>query len=121
MSVHVVTGITAAEAFDLASAIRPPASVSGSEGEGWTFTYTPDLSAGEASTLSDLVATFHTRDVVLSLAEYQSIKGALADARTQRLRTDAQWTALTAAQRDTQLIAWCRDLTDILRVLLRDG
>lgn len=82
--------------------------------------FVPPLTAAEQAKYDDLalMARFGISSS-LTLAEFQAIKPALADARTQRQRTDAQWSALTAAQRDTQLIAWCRDLTDVLRALLR--
>lgn len=126
MSTHPITpapGILGFDGFLVAvtSAIRAPVTVAWDDAtKTATYLFTPDLTAGEAQTFADLVATFRTHDVAITPAEYQAIKPSLATLRTQRQRTDAQWNALTAAQRDTQLIAWSRAITDVLRALLRD-
>lgn len=85
-----------------------------------TCTWTPDLTAGEAAILARLVAIARSHVDGISPAEWEALEPGIARMRTNRSRTDAQWTAMTAAQRDTALIAWCRDITDVLRALLRD-
>lgn len=83
------------------------------------LTYLPDLTTAEADRLTSIVR-YGRADTSLTLDEYLAVEPTLAIIRTQRLRTDAQWNALTAAQRDAQLIAWDRAITDLLRALLRD-
>lgn len=98
--------------------VRIPDSITATATE-IVLTFTPDLTAGEAGKLGTLVR-YGRAETTLTLDEYAALEGALSDLRAQRTRTDAQWNALTAAQRDAQLIAWCRDITDVLRALLRD-
>ena len=66
----------------VAAAIRAPASVGGWDAEAGTIilTYAPDLTAGELNTLSDLL-TLWRFGVVLTLAEWQAIKGDAAGLR----------------------------------------
>jgi hypothetical protein len=111
MSTHVVTGITAAQAFDLAHAIRPASAVSGDEQAGWTFTFTPDLTAGEASTLTDTAAAYRTRNVELTTAEYAALRPDIEGLRTYH--GIASPTAAQTAQATKAIIR-------VLRALLRD-
>lgn len=116
-----------ASVLDLVAALTaaglPPVGVSES-GTSLTVTFDRDLAPAEQDTArgiaADIRGALHTRDLSLTLAEYQALKSQLAEIRTLRQRTDPQWAALTAAQRDSALIAWCRDLTDVLRALLSD-
>lgn len=84
------------------------------------FDFTPALSAQEQAAFADLttMARFGIT-ASLSLAEYQALKPQLAEARTFRTRTMAQWNALTATQREADEIQYLNDLTDVLRALLR--
>lgn len=77
-----------------------------------TFRFTPDLTASEAATFADLLATVRTRDVQLTPAEYQAIKPDIA-----LLRTFAGINSPTLAQTAAATKAQSR----ILRALLRDG
>lgn len=116
MSDHIVTGATVATGLPglydaVASAIRPPAEVGIGAGTA-TYRFTPDLTAVEATTFADIVATFRTRDVQLTPAEYQAIKSDIDGLRTYNGITSptlAQTVAATKAQ------------NRILRALLRDG
>lgn len=87
--------------------------------DGPTPVFVPPLTAPEQAVLADLVRMARF-GVDMTLAEWQSIKAAAAEIRTFRTRTAAEWSALTAAQRDNALIQWCADITDVLRALLRD-
>jgi hypothetical protein len=85
--------------------------------------FEPPLTVAEQATLADLqlMAKFGIASS-LTLAEFQAIKPNLAELRpgsalqtaiaALRTRTDAQWNALTAAQRQADQITWLRDLTD---------
>jgi hypothetical protein len=84
------------------------------------FGFEPPLTSAEQTTFDQIVRMARSHVTGLSLAEFTALQPVLTSIRANRTRSDAQWTALTAAQRDTQLIAWCRDLTDVLRALLRD-
>lgn len=123
MSVHVVAGLSAAQAFDVSRAVREPLAVEWVESDGrvsLTLTFVPDLTAEEATLLADLAASYRQHGVELTLDEYRTLKPRMAEIRTFRTRTTAEWSAMTAAQRDNALVQWCQDLTDVLRALLRD-
>lgn len=85
-----------------------------------TCVWTPDLTAAEQATLARIAALGRSRVPGITPAEWEVLEPRIAEMRTLRTRTTAQWSALTAAQRDTDLIAWCRDITDVLRAILRD-
>lgn len=119
MSVSTATGLTYPQAYELAFAIRPVASADVDAAGTWTYTYVPDLTTAEQAQFDDLVATYHTRNVQLTLAEYRAIKSQIAEIRAFRTRTLAQWNTLTAAQREADEISYLNDLTDVLRALLR--
>jgi hypothetical protein len=80
------------------------------------LTWTPDLTPAEQDALRAAVAAAR-----LTVAERTALEPVVAEIRTFRTRTPAEWNALTAAQRDSALIQWCQDLTDVLRAILRDG
>lgn len=86
-----------------------------------TCTWTPDLTAAEQTALARLLALARSRVPGISPAEWDALDPVIADMRTLRTRSDAAWTAMTAAQRDNALIQWNQDLTDVLRAILRDG
>lgn len=118
-----------------ADVLRPPDHLDASGNPVWV----PPLTAAEQATLTDLQAMARFGITTsMTPAEYQAIKGNLAELRpgsalenaltTLRTRTDAQWNALTAAQRQAEQLAWLRDLTDavadlraVLAALLRDS
>lgn len=93
------------------SKIRVPSDVAW-DGTTATYTFTPDLTAAEAVAFDDLVSTFHSHDVELSLTEYQAIKSDIA-----LLKTFAGINTPTLAQTAAATKAQSR----ILRALLRDG
>lgn len=112
MSVFVAASVTPAQAFELARAIREPSDYQyDSATSTATITFTPDLTAAETATLSDMVGAYHTRDLSLTLAEYRAIKPDLAG-----LRTYAGIASPTLAQTVSAVKAQSR----ILRALLRD-
>ena len=82
--------------------------------------FNPPLTTAEQATFNDIILFAKLAlDSDLSLAEFQAIKPQLAEIRTFRTRTFAQWNALTAAQREADEISYLNDLTDVLRALLR--
>lgn len=84
------------------------------------LTFEPPLDAAEQTAYAQLLRMARAR-FAGTLAEWQAIEPHLATLRTFRQRTTAQWNALTAAQRDTQLIAGVNALIDVLRQELRDA
>lgn len=96
--------------------------VTGYPGATRTLVFTPELSAAEQATYDDLVrfAKFGI-STTLTLAEFQALKPQLAEIRSFRTRTAAQWNALTTAQREADEVQFLNDLTDVLRALLRDS
>lgn len=97
--------------YTVIASVRVPTDVAWN-GTTATYTFTPDLTAAEQTAISDIVATFRTRDVELSVAEYQAIKADIDGLRTYNGITSptlAQTVAATKAQ------------NRILRALLRDG
>lgn len=100
--------------------LREPSNVTADEATGAvSFWFEPDLTGDE-------LARFQRLDRIAASAvqitdeEWLRIAPDLLTLRTLRTRTDTDWSALTAAQRDRDLIDWCRSITDILRALLRD-
>lgn len=78
-----------------------------------------DLTPAELDTMLRLRQRVSRRSL-LSSSEWEALTSVITDIRTHRTRSNADWSAMTAAQRDTALIDWCRNLTDVLRALLRD-
>lgn len=117
MSTHIVTNpANIMDGLDgllpaLTAAIRAPTSYA-FDGTNVVYTFLPDLTAAEAATFADTVATLRTREVELSVAEYQAIKADIAG-----LRTYAGIASPTLAQTVSAVKAQSR----ILRALLRDG
>lgn len=114
MSEHTVANPTTATGYDglleaVTSAIRQPAEV---RRDPVVYVFTPDLTSAEAATFADIVATFRTRDVELTPAEYVAIKSDIA-----LLKTFAGINSPTLAQTAAATKAQSR----ILRALLRDG
>lgn len=83
------------------------------------YVFTPDLTAAEQTRLQRII-TIARSGLHFTPDELQTLQPVIAEIRSLRQRTNADWSALTAAQRDADLIAWCRDLTDVLRAMLRD-
>lgn len=95
--------------------LRPPTTAS-SNG----FIFDPPLDASEQAIFERLVRRATPDDGLISPDEWEVLEPRLASIRTHRTRSSAEWAGLTAAQRDSALIDWCRDLTDVLRAMLRD-
>ncbi len=85
-----------------------------------TFTYTPDLTAAQATALgtavADVMAVTRARDVSLTVAEYQALKPFLDTGRLFVGQSQSQYMALTQAQRDRMNFD---NITAIWRVLFR--
>jgi len=90
------------------------------DGSAYGAIFDPPLTIEEQALYADLLAIARG-SLTIDPDDYAAFKAVLPEMRTLRTRTDAQWTAMTATQRDTALIGWCRDLTDVLRALLRDA
>lgn len=102
------------------SRLRAPTEVTGyPSGDEWTVTYDPDLTTEEADLLQRLRSLIRSA-VQVTPDEWDALLPVLVSIRTHRTRTSTEWSAMTAAQRDTALIDWNRNLTDVLRALLRD-
>lgn len=84
-----------------------------------TWDFVPPLSAAEQTTFAQLQRLARS-GADMTLAEWQAIEPHLATLRTFRTRTTAQWNAMTAAQRDTAIIAGVNALIDVLRSEWRD-
>lgn len=117
MSIHTIPAApSATEGYPglltaVSASVRVPVSVAYVNGS-VVYTFTPDLSAGEATTFADIVSTFRARDVSLTVAEYRAIKPDIALLRTYEgiaSPTLVQTVAATKAQ------------SRILRALIRDG
>lgn len=100
--------------------LRPPDSWSVDGSGNLVGSWSPPLTTSEQATLADLqtMARFGV-SADLSLAEFQALKPRLAEIRTFRTRTTAQWQALSASQREADEVQYLNDLTDVLRALLR--
>lgn len=81
-----------------------------------TYVFTPDLTAGEAATFADLVATFRTRDVNLTPEEYAALKPFLATGRLFVGLSQSDFIALGQNARDRMLH---ENVTAIWRVIFR--
>jgi hypothetical protein len=84
------------------------------------ITFTPDLTPDETADLAWLAIYTRADRGSITPAEWLALKAAVTELRTLRTRTAAEWSAMTAAQRDNALVQWCRDITDVLRALIRD-
>jgi hypothetical protein len=78
----------------------------------------PPLTAQEQQRL-DLWKGLVRSAVQISPDEWETLAPLLDSVRTHRARSSAEWSSMTAAQRDTVLIDWLRALTDVVRALLR--
>jgi hypothetical protein len=112
MSEHPVSGTDPVTGLPglleaVTAAIRQPSEVR----VGPVYVFTPDLTAAEAATFADLVATHRSHDVRLTPAEYVTIKPDL-----EGLRTYHGLASPTAAQTAQATKAIIR----VLRALLRE-
>lgn len=124
MSTHPVTivdnlaqGITGLR-DEVTAAIRAPDSVT-LNGTDVVYAFTPDLTGPEQAALVALVRARRSR-VPLTRAERDALEPALADLRAFRTQSAAEFSALTAAQRDAALRTALFGVIDVLRALLRD-
>lgn len=83
------------------------------------FVFNPPLTAQEQAAF-DRFRALSKSAVQITPAEWEALEPIRDAIKVHRQRTDPQWSALTAAQRDQALIEWCRGLTDVLRAMLRD-
>jgi hypothetical protein len=86
------------------------------------FEFDPPLTAAELVVFGRLARLAKSRVLALSPAEWASLDAddVLARLRTARTRTDAEWSALTAVQRDAALIDAVRAMIDLLRLVVRN-
>jgi hypothetical protein len=97
--------------------IRAPAEYGDDNGPFLRFD--PPLTSEEQARL-DRLRAFLRSAVRVTPEEWDTLVPVIDTLRTHRTRTNTDWSAMTAAQRDTALIDWNRALTDVLRALLRD-
>lgn len=125
MSTHVVTNpasVTEGYPGLLAAAtllIRAPSLVAW-DGSSVVYTFTPDLTAGEATTFADLLATMRTHDVDLTPEEYAALKPFLATGRAFLGLSQADFIALGQNARDRMLHENVSALWRVIFRLLRD-
>lgn len=113
---HVEAFRAAVAAIRPADEVRPYLDTDMALGE---LRWTPDLTPTELDQVTAIRQEIRTV-YDFTPAEWQALRPIVGSIRTHRTRTNTEWAALTAAQRDQALIDWCRDLTDVLRALLRD-
>lgn len=82
--------------------------------------FDPPLTTEEQADLAYIRRLARAKIMGISLEEWKALAPVLDEVRNLRQRTPAEWTAMTAAQRDNALIQWCQDITDILRAIFRD-
>lgn len=125
MSTHTyaVPGESVIAAQVAAMFVRAPTSVTYSE-RTLTLTYAPDLDAPTTTlvdgAVADVLAGRRASRTGLTLEEYRALKGALADLRAFRTQSAAEFSALTAAQRDAALRTALFGAIDVLRAIVRD-
>lgn len=124
MSTHNVTGIAVTPGAgtlygECVRLLRAPVSITGDRTASvWTFT--PDLSAAEAQTFTDIVGTIRSQGVTLTVSEYQSLTASLATMRTFQQLSQADFIALAQNARDRQLFDVVTALIRVDRALMKD-
>lgn len=105
----------------LALHLRAPVGVETDDATGLPVAdFVPPLTVGEQATYDELLALARSRVVGITRTEWQALQGAIADLRAFRTQSAAEFSALTAAQRDAALRTALFGCIDVLRALLRD-
>jgi hypothetical protein len=103
--------------------VRAPAGIRATEST-ISFDYTPDLTAEQVTAITAAVANVvgvtRARNVTLTYDEYVALAAFLATGRTFVAQSQAQFMALTQAQRDRMLFDNVTALWRVIFRLLRD-
>lgn len=84
------------------------------------FTFVPPLSGAEQAVFDRLRAVARSRVHGITPAEWEALEPRLGDLRAFRTQSGAEFSALTAAQRDSALRTALIGVIDVLRAMLRD-
>ena len=101
--------------------LREPVMVTYADPDTFTFVFDPPLTTAEETAYAQLQGSARTAMTDISPSEWSALQPKVAEIRSFRTRTMAQWNALSAANREADEIAYLNDLTDVLRAMLRDG
>ena len=99
--------------------LRPPSDILGVVSPR-TIVYTPDLSASEQTTFDSLRALARAATLRLTPADWAAISPRCDTLRVFRQKSQAEFMAKTANQRDRELFDATNDLIAIVLRLLRD-